>query len=315
MTRPFRFGTQVHGFPAQDWAARARHIEALGFSSVLVPDHFRGQWEPVAFQAAAAAVTEHLRVGTLVYGIDYRHPVVLAMAGATVQLLSGGRCEFGLGAGWMESDYVEAGIEYDRAGLRIEKLDEALQIAKAMWSGQTSFEGKHYTIREIAGAVDPLPETPPAILVGGGGPKLLAVAGRHADIVGINPKVAAGKVTAAAMLDGSAEKTAEKVRWVREAAEEAGRDFDSIEINALVFATAIVDDPSGIRAALSQNSGMTVEDVARCPLYLTGSPSEVRDTLEQRREDFGFSYVVMQGDDPAALESFAEHVIEPLAGK
>lgn len=315
MTRPFRFGTQVHGFPATEWAAKARQIEALGFSSVLVPDHFRGQWEPVAFQAAAAAVTERLRVGTLVYGIDYRHPVVLAMAGATVQLLSGGRCEFGLGAGWMESDYVEAGIEYVRAGLRIERLEEALQIAKAMWSGQTSFEGKHYTIRDIAGAVDPLPATPPAILVGGGGPKLLAVAGRHADIVGINPKVAAGKVTAAAMQDGSAEKTAEKVRWVREAAEAAGRDFDAIELNALVFATAIVDDPSGIRTALANNSGMTVDEVVRCPLFLTGSPNEVRDTLEKRREQFGFSYVVIQGDDPATLESFAEHVIQPLAGK
>ena len=315
MTRPFRFGTQVHGFPAGDWAARARRIEQLGFSSVLVPDHFRGQWEPVAFQAAAAAVTERLRVGTLVFGIDYRHPVLLAMAGATVQLLSGGRCEFGLGAGWMETDYVEAGMNYDRAGLRIERLEEALQIAKAMWSGKTSFEGKHYTIREISPAVDPLPETPPAILVGGGGPKLLAVAGRHADIVGINPKVAAGRVTAAAMLDGSAEKTREKVRWVRDAAEAAGRSFADIELNALVFATAIVDDPSGIREALAKNSGMSVDEVTACPLYLTGSPAEVRETLEKRREEFGISYVVIQGDDPAALESFAEHVIEPLAGK
>ena len=315
MTRPFRFGTQVRGLPARDWAAHARRIESLGYSSALVPDHFQGQWEPVAFQAAAAAVTERLRVGTLVYGIDYRHPVVLAMSAATVQLLSGGRCEFGLGAGWMESDYVEAGIPYERAGLRIERLEEALQIVKAMWRGETSFEGEHYTVREIAGAVDPLPETPPAILVGGGGKRLLGVAARHADIVGINPKVAAGKIDKRAVADGSAERTAEKVRWVREAAEAAGRDFDAIELNALVFATAIVDDPSGVREALAKNSGMSVDEVARCPLYLTGSANEIRDTLEQRREQYGFSYVVIQGHDIGTLESFAEHVVEPLAGK
>ena len=315
MTHPFRFGVQLSTLPAADWQARLRRIEAWGYSTVFWPDHFGTQWEPVAALSAAAAVTERLNVGSLVYGIDYRHPVVLAKAAATIQLLSGGRHEFGLGAGWMQSDYDEAGMAYERAGLRIERLDEALQIVRAMWSQEkTSFEGKHYRITEVAGAVEGQGE-PPKILVGGGGPKVLRVAGRHADIVGINPKVAEGKITAATMLDGTAERTHEKIRWVREGAEAAGRRPDAIELSSLTFVTAVTDDPSGVREALSKTSGMTTDEVAACPLYLTGPGAHIRDTLEARREAFGISYVVVQGRDEGTLEHFAEEVVAPLAGK
>ena len=157
--------------------------------------------------------------------------------------------------------------------------------------------------------------TPPRILIGGGGPKVLAVAGRHADIVGVNPKVAEGRVTAAAMQDATAERTREKVRWVREAAAAARRDPDALEWNALVFVAAVSDDPKPLREALAKNGGMTVEQVAACPLYLTGSAREIRDTLEQRREEFGISYVVIQGHDQKALATFAEQIVAPLAGK
>jgi probable F420-dependent oxidoreductase len=315
MTHPFRFGVQLSTLPAADWQARLHRIEGWGYSTVFWPDHFGTQWEPIAALSAAAAVTERLNVGSLVYGIDYRHPVVLAKAAATIQLLSGGRHEFGLGAGWMQSDYDEAGMAYERAGLRIERLDEALQIVRAMWSQEkTSFEGKHYRITEVAGAVEGQGEAP-KILVGGGGPKVLRVAGRHADIVGINPKVAEGKITAATMLDGTAERTHEKIRWVREGAEAAGRRLDAIELNSLTFVTAVTDDPSGVREALSKSSGMTTDEVAACPLYLTGSGAQIRDTLEARREAFGISYVVIQGRDEGTLEHFAAEVVAPLAGK
>ena len=215
MTHPFRFGVQLATLPPNDWAERLRRIEAWGYDSVFWPDHFGPQWEPVAALAAAAAVTTRLKVGSLVYGIDYRHPIVLAKAAATIQLLSGGRHEFGLGAGWMESDYREAGMRYDRAGLRIERLEEALRIIRGTWSqDKTSFAGRHYTVKDAQAAVLPRP-APPRILIGGGGPKVLAVAGRHADIVGVNPKVAEGRITAAAMQDATAERTLEKVRWVK----------------------------------------------------------------------------------------------------
>jgi alkanesulfonate monooxygenase SsuD/methylene tetrahydromethanopterin reductase-like flavin-dependent oxidoreductase (luciferase family) len=206
-------------------------------------------------------------------------------------------------------------MRYERAGLRIERLEEALQIIRGVWSqDQTSFVGTHYTVSDAQAAVLPRP-TPPRILIGGGGPKVLAVAGRHADIVGLNPKVAEGRVTAAAMQDSTAERTLEKVRWVREAAAAAGRAADALEWNALVFVTAVTDDPKPVREALAKNGGMTVEQVAACPLYLTGPAREIRELLEQRREQFGISYIVIQGRDEAVLASFAEQVVAPLAGK
>jgi probable F420-dependent oxidoreductase len=315
LTHPFRFGVQLSSLPPADWQERVQRIEAWGYDTVFWPDHFGPQWEPVTALAAVAATTTRLKVGSLVYGIDYRHPIVLAKAAATLQLLSGGRHEFGLGAGWMTSDYQEAGIHQDRAGLRIERLEEAIRIIRGTWTEDaTDLAGAHYRIEKAQAAVLPRP-TPPRILIGGGGPKVLAVAGRHADIVGINPKVAEGRVTAAAMQDATAERTLEKVRWVREAAAEAGRDPDALEWNALVFVTAVTDDPAPVRAALAKNAGMTEEQVAACPLYLTGPAREIRDVLERRRETFGIHYIVIQGRDEDTLASFAEHVVAPLAGK
>jgi probable F420-dependent oxidoreductase len=315
VVHPFRFGVQLATLPPNDWAERLRRIEAWGYDSVFWHDHFGPQWEPVTALAAAAAVTTRLKVGSLVYGIDYRHPIVLAKAAATLQLLSGGRHEFGLGAGWMESDYREAGMRFDRAGLRIERLEEALRIIRATWTqDKTSFAGRHYTVTDAQAAVLPRP-APPRLLIGGGGPKVLAVAGRHADIVGVNPKVAGGRVTVDAMQDATAERTREKVRWVKEAAAAAGRDVEALEWNALVFVAAVTDDPKPLREALARNSPMSVEEIADCPLFITGSAAEIRDTLERRRERTGISYVVIQGKDPALLESFAEAVVAPLAGR
>ncbi len=234
--RPFRFGVQLSTLPSDGWVDRVTRIEALGYSSLFCPDHFGPQWDPIALLSAAAAVTERLRVGSLVYDVDYRHPVILAKAAATIQILSGGRHEFGIGAGWMKSDYDEAGFEYDRPGLRIERLEEALQIIRSMWTQEkTSFEGGHYRVREIAQAA-PLPAgTRPRILIGGGGQKLLTVAGRYADIVGINPSIPEGRVTNQTAADLAPERVAQKIGWVHEAAERVGRSFDEIELNSLAF--------------------------------------------------------------------------------
>jgi len=316
MSRPFRFGVQLANLPSEGWVERLRRIESLGYSTVFVPDHFGPQWEPVATLAAAAAVTERLKVGSLVYDVDYRHPVVLAKAAATTQLLSGGRHEFGIGAGWMESDYVEAGIAYDRPGVRIARLEEALQIIRAMWTQEkTSFEGEHYTIRNVATAVEGLRGQAPPILIGGGGKRVLSIAGRHADIVGINPTLVEGRVTADTARDLAPASVREKIGWVRAAAERAGRDPDALELNSLAFVVAIADDVSGLRAGLAANTGMSAEQIADCPLFLTGSPAELCERLEQRREQTGISYTVIQGKDRAGIESFAEAVVEPLSGK
>jgi probable F420-dependent oxidoreductase len=316
MPRPFRFGVQLSSVPGASFAERVRRIEALGYSSVFWPDHFGPQLEPVAALAAAAAATTTLRVGSLVYGIDYRHPVVLAKAAATIQLLSGGRHEFGLGAGWMQSDYDQAGMAYDRPSVRIERLDEALTIIRSMWAEpKTSFAGRHYRVTDVPPAVEPAPATPPAVLVGGGGRKVLGVAGRHADIVGINPSIPEGRVLPHTVHDLTPERVREKIGWVREAATAAGRDASALELQSLVFVTAVTDDPKPLRELVSKQTGMSTSDVARCAGFLTGPGSELRDRLEERRAETGISYVVIQGGDPAALERFAEAVVAPLAGR
>jgi probable F420-dependent oxidoreductase len=316
MTHPFRFGVQLSRLPAPGWADAVRRIEAQGYSTVFFPDHFSTQWEPATALAAVAAVTRRLNVGSLVYDVDYRHPVVLAKAAATLHLVSGGRHEFGLGAGWMETDYREAGIAYDRPGVRIERLGEALEIIRSMWTSErTSFAGRHYRIENIAQAAELPAGERPRILIGGGGRRLLALAGRFADIVGINPTLVEGRVTKETPADLAPERVREKTGWVREAAAAAGRDPAAIEFNSLSFVLAVTDDPKPLREALARNSGMSVEQVADCPLFLTGSAAELRERLQRRREQTGISYVVVQGGNPEALETFAEAVVEPLAGR
>lgn len=315
-THPFRFGVQVSSLPADNWRERARRIESLGYSTLFVPDHFSaGLWDPTTLLGGAAAVTETLKVGTLVYGIDYRHPVIYARQAATLQLMSNGRHEFGLGAGWMVDDYRWAGLHYDRPSVRIERLDEALTIIRSMWSNETTtFEGAHYRVEDVPLKVG-LGAAAPAILIGGGGQKLLTVAGRHADIVGINPMIPEGRVTPETPLDVTPERVAEKLDWVRAAAEDAGRDFDAIELNTLVFMHAVTDDAGPVRELIRGSTGMAEDQIADSPLFLVGSAAEIVDRLERRREQTGISYIVLQGDDIDALERFAEHVIAPLGGR
>ena len=310
---PFRFGVQCSSLPPEDFAARVQRIEALGYATLFCPDHFSPQWDPTVLLSAAAAVTTRLRVGALVYGVDYRHPVIYAKQAAALHLLSRGRHEFGIGAGWMETDYQQAGMAYDSPGTRIERLEEALQIALGMWSEDTfSFTGKHFTIREIPKAAALPAGERPQLLVGGGGKRLLSVAGRHADIVGINPSLPEGKITATTPADLTPERVREKVSWVRAAAEKAGRDFDAIELQSLSFVLAITDQPAGLRAALAKSSGMSVEQVADCPLFLTGSAAEIQDRIAKRREQTGISYLVIQGADMEQVERFATEVMAPL---
>ncbi len=310
---PFRFGVQCSSLPAEGFTARVQRIEALGYSTLFCPDHFGSQWDPTVLLAGAAAVTTRLRVGALVYGVDYRHPVIYAKQAATLHLLSRGRHEFGIGAGWMETDYVQAGMTYDSPGTRIERLEETLKIALGMWSEESfSFSGKYYTIREVPKAAKLPAGERPTILVGGGGKRLLGVAGRYADIVGINPSLVEGKITATTPADLAPERVREKVSWVRAAAEKAGRDFDAIELQSLSFVVAITDQPQGLREALARQSGMSVEQVADCPIFLTGSAAEIQDRIAKRREQTGISYLVIQGGDMEQVERFAAEVMAPL---
>jgi alkanesulfonate monooxygenase SsuD/methylene tetrahydromethanopterin reductase-like flavin-dependent oxidoreductase (luciferase family) len=185
-----------------------------------------------------------------------------------------------------------------------------------MWTEEkTTFSGKHYQVKEVAQAAELPAAGPPQILVGGGGKRVLSIAGRYADIVGINPTMREGKVTPQTAQDLAPERVREKLSWVGEAAQAAGRRPGEIELQSLVFLVALTDDPSGIRDGIAQQTGMTIEQIKGAPLFLTGPPSEVRDALERRREETGISYIVIQAQDWGTVEQFAESVLTPLAGR
>ncbi len=300
--RRFRFGAQLHHpFPGMTWAESARHLEELGYSSLQMPDHFGNQLAPIAAMTAAAAATTTLKVGTLVFDNDYRHPVVLAKEMATIDLLFDGRCEVGMGAGWMRSDYTSSGIPMDRPGVRVDRLIEGVSIVKGLWSGEPfDHDGEHYRIIDLAGI--PLPHSPggPALLLAGGSPRMLRFAGATADIVGVNPSIHSGEIDVDAARDGLSDRMDAKLGWVREG---AGDRFDDLEINAWVPVAAITDDADSVAAMVAPSFGLEGEDpdtMLQSPMVIVGTVPELVDRLNERRDRWGFSYHVFQ--DAAALE-------------
>lgn len=310
MARPFRFGVQAaRAESAREWAHLARKAEDLGYSTLSMPDHFVNQeFAPVPALAAAAAATERLRIGSLVFDNDYKHPVVLAKEAATLDLLSEGRLEFGLGAGWQRSDYEASGIPYDDAAVRVERFEEGLAVIKGLWSeGPLSFEGRHYRIRELDGFPKPVQKPHPPILVGGGSPRVLRIAGREADIVGINVSLRQGEVTADAGKDATEEAILRKVGWIREG---AGDRFDQLDLNVLVFVCIVTDDRDSVIDSLGPGFGLTRDEIEGIPFALVGTVEQMVDTLQERRERYGINYVTVQAD---AMETFAP-VVAKLAG-
>ncbi|MGI8662826.1 MAG: TIGR03621 family F420-dependent LLM class oxidoreductase [Acidimicrobiales bacterium] len=308
--RTFRFGIQLtSGESADDWATKARRVEELGYSTLFLPDHFGDQLAPLPAMMAAADATTDLRVGCLVHDNDYKHPVVLAKEIATVDVLSGGRVEFGIGAGWMNTDYSQAGIPKDRDGVRIARMAEALEIYRGLWGdGACSFTGEHYAITALDGLPKPVQRPGPPILIGGGGPKVLGIAGRLADIVGINPALPAGEINLDAGPEMLAGRVDQKLSWVRDA---AGERFAELELNALVFFARITDDKASAVGNLAGLLGMQLDDVADSPYFaFVGTVEEICDNLRAARERWGISYFCLQS---AAMEAIAP-VVAQLAG-
>jgi probable F420-dependent oxidoreductase len=308
--RTFRFAVQAStSRSAAEWAEQARRIEGLGYSTLFMPDHFvETGLSPMVALSFAAAATSTMRVGMLVLGNDYRHPAVVAKEAATLDVLSDGRLEFGLGAGWMTADYEALGLGYDPPGVRIERLGEALAVVKGAWSaGPFDADGEHYTISKYDGLPKPVQQPHPPILVGGGGPKLLRLAGREADIVGINPILRAGVIGVDAARDTVGDATARKIGWVREG---AGDRFDDLELQIRYFVAAITDDARGLAEVMAPGFGVSADEALSSAAVLVGTVDEVCDTLVDRREQWGVSYVVL-GDDQ--YEQFAP-VVARLAG-
>jgi probable F420-dependent oxidoreductase len=293
--RRFRFGVQLHtAADGADLAARARRAEELGYSTAFFPDHFGDQLAPMLGLMAVADATSELRIGTLVLDNDYRHPVVLAKEAATLDVLSGGRLELGLGAGWMTTDYDQSGIPMDPPKVRVDRFEEGIRVLKhAFTDGPQDFEGEHYTITGYDGLPKPAQKPWPPFLLGGGMKRVLSIAGREADIVGINPSIPSGRVDTEAARSGAADRTDEKVQWVREA---AGDRFDDLELNLLVFACVVTDDRQGTIEAMAPLFGLHPAEVQDHPHTMVGTVDEICEDLERRRERWGTSYITVQGD-------------------
>ena len=308
--RPFRFAVQEHrAATGAEWLEKARRIESMGYTALYLPDHFSDQLGVFSALAAAAVVTTDLRLGWLVLDNDYRHPVVTAKEAATLDLLSNGRVDFGIGAGWERSDYDATHIPYDPPGVRIDRMAEAIEICKGLWApGPFSFAGKHYEISALEGMPKPVQKPRPKTLLGGGGKRMLGIAGREADIVNFNFNLAHGAVSSELVLTGTAEQTDEKIRWVREA---AGERFDELELSVLIFVLNVTEDRHAAASGLAAAIGTDAETVLGIPHFLIGTLDEIAEDLERRRERYGVSYVMVQGD---GAEQFAP-VVERLTGR
>jgi probable F420-dependent oxidoreductase len=311
-SRPFRFAAQLSSSPegtARSWAEQARQVEDLGYSALLMPDHFGDQLAPVPALAAAAAATASLRVGALVFGNDYRHPVVLAKEAATLDVLSDGRFELSLGAGWMRSDYDQAGMQYDHPAVRVDRLEEAIKVVQGLLrtEGPFSFHGEHYEVLAHSLAPRPVQKPGPPLTVGGGGRRVLSIAAQHADIVGINVNLREGTGGAETASDATPERTRQKVAWVKEA---AGDRFESIELNSLIGFVMVTDDASSLAESMAPAFGIDPADALHVPLALVGTLDEMAEELEWRREEYGISYWSIESD---AWQTLAP-VVSKLAG-
>ena len=310
MSRPFRFGFSLDGLdgPAEI-ATRARRAEDMGYSSVVMTDHFDDRHGPLVAMTAVALATTTLKVGTLLLANDYRHPAVLAKELASLDVVSGGRLEIGIGAGWMASDYEQAGLGFDRPGVRIERLDEAVTVLEGCFGeGPFDFEGDHYKISGLESWPKPVQKPRPPLLMAGGGPRMLALAARRADIVGVNPSLHSGAIDEHAGPTATAEATDHKLAVMREA---AGDRFDSIELQTRVHLALITDDRHALASAAAPAFGITAEQALASPHALVGTVDECVATVEGWRERWGVSYISFMGSSAEAMAP----VVERLAGR
>lgn len=303
--RPFRFSAQVFSASsAKEWRETAQQAESLGYSALHLADHYFGPGpleasthHPVQVLAAvpamamAAEATDVIRIGCRVFCVDYHVPAVLAKEAATLDLLSEGRLELGLGAGWVEAEYGAMGIAFDRPGVRIDRLAEVIALVKAhCGEAQIEIDGAHVRVHGYRGVPEPVQRPHPPIMVGGGAERVLRLAGREADIVSLNFNNRSGVIGGEGVRSATAKETDRKVQWVREG---AGDRFDEIEIETAAYFTVVADDGNAAATGLGAMFGLDVDEVRSHPNVLVGSVDEICDQLEARRERHGISYVAV----------------------
>lgn len=293
--------TAVYAPPLQHdlgaWRARLESCETAGFTAITVSDHFSyGSMDPVAGLAALAAVTSRVRLMALVFCNDYRHPVILHKAAATLDVLSGGRFDLGVGAGFLAEEYAAAGLHYDPPGTRVDRLAEGLQVIRALFSGDpVDHVGRYFRIAGLAGSPAPVQRPHPPLVLGGGGRRMLGLAGRYADIAGIHSNLRRGTSYDAGVIeDMLPDRMRTKLAWVAAAAETARRDPDALDHLYITWTAKVVESPAQVDAALRDVAARYGVDVgtARASLgILVGTPEQCREQLIERHARYGLNYV------------------------
>ena len=316
--RPFRFIAPMPSFdlPPARWRDEVRRIEDLGFSTVSVSEHIVGGWamDPLTVMMAAADATDRLRVLSLVLMNDLRHPALVHRAAATIDRLSGGRLELGLGAGWAARDYAALGLPFDPPGVRVDRLAESIEIIGRLFEDEpVTVAGRHFSVDALPGSPKAVQRPRPPILVGGGGRRVLELAARSADIVGVHAAMAGGELTSDVAADFSAERMAAKVGWVRAALAAAGRPADAVELQFSVYLCEVGKPRRAqerTRSTFAERLAMDPRLVADSPSVLQGSVDACADLLVERRARFGFSYLRLSDDIDAVAP-----LVKRLAGR
>ncbi|MDQ6883679.1 MAG: TIGR03621 family F420-dependent LLM class oxidoreductase [Candidatus Dormibacteraeota bacterium] len=307
----FRFAVSAtRPRPREEWIAFARSVEAAGFDRLLMPDHFGARLATGPALVLAAAVTERLRVGSFVYNNDFRHPALLAQEAATIDVLTGGRFDLGIGAGWLRAEYDAAGLPFAAGSVRVARLAEAIRIIKdLMTETPITRVGVHYRLTNLTGSCKPLQQPHPPFLIGGGGPKLLALAAQEADIISIMPR---SKADGAGLedTDASADAFEGKVALIRKV---AGNRFPRLWLNTLVQAVRVSDDREKVAAEMAPEWGMAPAQLLDSPLLLIGTVDQMVEQVRARRERFGLSYLTVFERDMASFAGVVERLVGPGA--
>lgn len=306
--RPFRFGVAYRSAASRaDWMEQARKIESLGYSILLATDHLEiVDLSPTVALMSAADATSTLHVGSFVFNNDFRHPVMLAKDAATLDFLSDGRFELGIGPGYLPENYERSGIPLDTAGVRIARMEESLHIIKGLFSdAAVTFSGKYYTITNLQGLPKPVQKPYPPMSIGGGGKRILSVAAREADIIGLTAILKSGGKDFD-MANITAEATAQKMAWVREA---AGERFGPLEINCFVFIMQITDHREAVASGMAPHFGLTPEQVLHSPHCLIGTVEQICTDIQYRREQYGISYITVLKEHVDAFAPVVERLV------
>jgi probable F420-dependent oxidoreductase len=302
--KPFRFAiTATRAESGDAWRAKARRIEELGYDTLLITDHITQQLAPIPAMAAALEATTRLRVGSYVFANDYRNPVMLAKEIATLDVLSGGRVEFGLGAGWYQRDYDMLGLPYDPPGKRVSRMIEAVALIDRLFvEDSVDASGEFYTVHRATVLPKPVQRPRPRLMIGAGGPRMLRFAARHADIVALNPRFDANAQPVISDLTrGETERKLARLRA------EAGERLDRVELNIFIVDAGVTDEPRSLFDALATRLKGAAAQVVDSPFFLYGSHADLKRQLLARRERLGITYV---GLPEKAMEPFAPLVRE-----